>query len=86
VSAERAADAEHTARALARVAPHGSGVVMLGPAPAPLARLRGRHRWRLLLKTRRELAVQPLLRAWLARVSVPRAVRVLVDVDPVSFV
>jgi primosomal protein N' (replication factor Y) len=47
--------------------------------------LRGRHRRRLLLKTRREIAVQPILRAWLARVKVPRGARVDVDVDPVSF-
>jgi primosomal protein N' (replication factor Y) len=39
----------------------------------------------LLLKTRREVAVQPVLRAWLARVPVPRGARVEVDVDPESF-
>ena len=58
---------------------------MLGPAPAPLAMLRGRHRRRLLLKTRRDIMVQPILRAWLAEVVVPRGVRVDVDIDPVSF-
>jgi primosomal protein N' (replication factor Y) len=47
--------------------------------------LRGRHRRRLLLKTLREIAVQPLLRAWLAEVEVRGTVRVDVDVDPVSF-
>ncbi|MGC0600746.1 hypothetical protein, partial [Escherichia coli] len=55
------------------------------PAPAPLALLRGRHRRRLLLKTRRDIQVQPLLREWLARVPVPASVRVQVDVDPVGF-
>jgi primosomal protein N' (replication factor Y) len=50
-----------------------------------LAILRGRHRRRLLLKTRRDIAVQPLLRAWLAKVPAARGVRVDVDVDPVSF-
>jgi primosomal protein N' (replication factor Y) len=58
---------------------------VLGPAPAPLSILRGRHRRRLLLKTRREIAVQPILREWLARVKVPHGARVEVDVDPVSF-
>ena len=46
---------------------------------------RGRHRRRLLLKTRRDIAVQPILRAWLGRVTVPGSARVDVDVDPVSF-
>ncbi len=85
VSAELADAADNAARALGRAAPHGPGVVVLGPAPAPLALLRGRHRRRLLLKTRRDIAVQPLLREWLASVPVPRGVRVEVDVDPVSF-
>ncbi|WP_159101584.1 hypothetical protein, partial [Acetobacter papayae] len=53
--------------------------------PAPLALLRGRHRRRLLLRTRRSIAVQPILRRWLAAVDLGRAVRVDVDIDPVSF-
>jgi primosomal protein N' (replication factor Y) len=85
VSADTADAADATALALARTAPYGDGILVLGPAPAPLAILRGRHRRRLLLKTRRDIAVQPLLRAWLPKVPAARAVRVDVDVDPVSF-
>ena len=85
VSADSADAADIVARDLGRAAPHGEGVLVLGPAPAPLAVLRGRHRRRLLLKTRRDIAVQPLLLAWLGGVKVPRGVRVDVDVDPVSF-
>jgi len=85
VSSEDEAAADRTARELGRTAPIGEGIEVLGPAPAPLAMLRGRHRRRLLLKTRREIAVQPLLRAWLARVAVPNSVRVQVDVDPIGF-
>jgi primosomal protein N' (replication factor Y) len=47
--------------------------------------LRGRHRRRLLLRARKELAVQPILRKWLSEVAIPRTVRVDIDVDPVSF-
>lgn len=85
VSSEEERAADRTARDLGAAAPHGDGVQVLGPAPAPLALLRGRYRRRLLLKTRRDIAVQPLLRDWLARVTVPNAVRVQVDVDPVGF-
>jgi primosomal protein N' (replication factor Y) len=85
VSADTADAADLYARDLGRAAPGGDGVLVLGPAPAPLAILRGRHRRRLLLKTRRDIAVQPLLRAWLAAVQPARGVRVDVDVDPVSF-
>ncbi len=85
VSAEFADAADRTARQLGLTAPMAPSVEVLGPTPAPLAILRGRHRRRLLLKTRRDIAVQPILVAWLARVEVPRGVRIDVDVDPVSF-
>ncbi len=85
VSSEEEREADRVARDLGLAAPRAEGVEVLGPAPAPLAMLRGRHRRRLLLKTRRDVAVQPVLRDWLARVRVPAAVRVQVDVDPVGF-
>lgn len=70
---------------LARHAPHGKDLHVLGPAPASLALLRGRHRYRLLLMATRQHNVQALLRAWLGQVKVPPAVRLAVDVDPYSF-
>ena len=85
VSAPEEGLAERTARALARTAPNGRGIEILGPAPAPFALLRGRHRRRLLMKTSRNLAVQPLVRDWLARTEINRLARVDVDIDPVSF-
>jgi len=85
VSADSAAAADTLARDLGRAAPHGDGIAVLGPAPAPLAILRGRHRRRLLLKTRRDIAVQPILRDWLGKVPLSRGGRIDVDVDPVSF-
>ncbi len=76
---------DQTARALARVTPSGPGIAVLGPAPAPLALLRGRHRRRFLLKCRRDIAPQPLIRDWLAKVKLPGPVRLQIDVDPYSF-
>ncbi|MEO8558620.1 MAG: primosomal protein N' [Rhodospirillales bacterium] len=73
------------ARDLGQRAPKLDGVQVLGPAPAPLALLRGRHRRRLLLKARREVDVQSVLRDWLATVKVSASVRVQVDIDPYSF-
>ncbi len=85
VSADTALMADTLARDLGQAAPRGEGVAVLGPAPAPMALLRGRHRRRLLLKVRRDVAVQPILRSWLASVRVPRGGTVDVDVDPISF-
>ncbi len=76
---------DQIARALARVAPSGPGISVLGPAPAPMAMLRGRHRRRFLLKCRRDIAPQPLIRDWLAKVKLPGTVRLQIDIDPYSF-
>ncbi len=85
VSGRDEAQVDNTAAALGRAAPHGAEVRVLGPAPAPLAMLRGRHRRRLLLKAARGVDVQKTLRGWLSSVRWPGAVRVQVDVDPYSF-
>jgi len=86
VSSEDAAAALAAARAIGTAAPHIEGLSVLGPAAAPLAMLRGRHRQRLLVQARRTLALQRVLRDWLGAVPVPGNVRVVVDVDPYSFV
>jgi primosomal protein N' (replication factor Y) len=85
VSAADVDSADFAARALSRAAPQLPGVIVLGPAPAPLAVLRGRHRRRFLLKAGREVHLQAVLRDWLSRVRVQGSVRVQVDIDPYSF-
>ena len=67
VSANEREAAEGHARAMAQVADPPPGVTVLGPAEAPLALIRGRYRYRLLVKTEREVDLQAYLRAWLAR-------------------
>ena len=86
VSSEDQPDAVRTAKAIGDAAPCVDGMEVFGPAPAPLAMLRGRHRQRLLVHARRALDVQDVIRDWLRSVDVPRGVRVAVDVDPYSFV
>lgn len=86
VSAADRGDAERHARDLARAAEAPEGVMVLGPAEAPIALLRGRHRFRLLVKTDRRFDLQAYLRAWIRRGPKPRgSIRVAVDVDPQSF-
>jgi primosomal protein N' (replication factor Y) len=85
VSAPDAEAADFAARALARAAPHFPGVEVLGPAPAPLSILRGRHRRRLLLKAERDVNVQAIMRDWLGRVKFGGSTRLQVDIDPYSF-
>ena len=74
-----------------RVAPLGgqprdNEIVLLGPAEAPIAVLRKRHRFRLAAKAPRSADLQGFLRAMLRPRSSPRGgVRVAVDIDPQSF-
>ncbi len=66
-------------------APTIENMAVFGPAPAPLAMLRGRHRQRLLVHAARSVPVQEIIRDWLGGLELPRSVRVAVDVDPYSF-
>jgi primosomal protein N' (replication factor Y) len=61
------------------------GAQVLGPAPAPIARVRGRHRVRLLVKAEKSVALQPALRRWIAQVKLKGDLRLAVDIDPQSF-
>jgi primosomal protein N' (replication factor Y) len=75
---------EH-ARRLARCAPQAEGLQVIGPAPAPMALLRGRHRRRFLVKATRSVNLQEALRQWLAACPTKQPLRVQVDIDPYSF-
>lgn len=86
VSSEKAEAAAEIARLIGRSAPRVDGMQVYGPAPAPLAMLRGRHRQRLLVHASRALDVQHVIRDWLGALDWPSSVRVSVDVDPYSFV
>ncbi len=83
--------AESFARALVRAAPKVAGAIadalrILGPAEAPLALVRGRHRLRLLVKAPRAFDLSAYLRQWLAAGPNPKGgVKLEIDVDPQSF-
>ena len=86
VSAADRPAAESWARALVRVAEPPAEVMVLGPAEAPIAVVRGRHRFRILVKTAREFDLQTYLRQWLIRgPKLTGNTKVSVDVDPMSF-
>ena len=77
---------ESFARKIAAVSPIHEDVRVLGPAEAPLAVVRGRYRFRLLVKSPRAFDLSAYLREWLA--AVPKAkgtLKLEVDVDPQSF-
>lgn len=86
VSASDRAAAESHARKLAAIAPRDERVRVLGPAEAPVSLLRGRHRFRLLIKAPRNFDLSGFVRDWLA--AAPKTTGDLkreIDIDPTSF-
>ncbi|MBZ9935866.1 primosomal protein N' [Mesorhizobium sp. BR1-1-16] len=83
--ADRASAFGH-ATALRRAAPPEDVAMVLGPSEAPLAVLRGRHRFRLLVRAPRGFDMQAFIRGWLGSAPPARgSVRVQIDIDPLSF-
>ncbi len=86
ISAGDRATAEGYARKLVAIAPLDERVQLLGPAEAPLAVIKGRYRFRLLLKSARGFDLSDYLRHWLAAAPKPKGnLKLEVDVDPQSF-
>ena len=81
----REAEVRSAAQMAARLAPRDSRIRVLGPAPASMARVRGQYRYRLLVKTPRNVNLQALLREWCAQLTHPRSVRLKVDMNPYNF-
>ncbi len=74
-----------TAAAFGQTAPATEYVSVLGPAPAPLYLLRDRYRYRLMIKTSRNINIQNVLQTWVKMVRIPSNVKVEIDIDPYSF-
>jgi primosomal protein N' (replication factor Y) len=77
--------ANFAAQALGEKAPSAEGVDVWGPAPAPLAVVRGQHRRRFLIRADRNVDLSALMAAWLDRVKLHATTRVQVDIEPYSF-
>ncbi len=61
------------------------GAQVFGPAPAPIARIRGRHRVRLLVKANKTAPIQAALAEWVRQFKLPSTLRLSIDIDPQSF-
>lgn len=77
--------AEQAAYNAAKCAPRRDGIYVLGPAPAPIFMLRGKFRYRLLLKTEKNINIQKVLQSWLSLIKTSGNVRIEADIDPYSF-
>jgi primosomal protein N' (replication factor Y) len=86
ISAGDRPTAEGFARRLAAMAPMDERIKVLGPAEAPLAVIKGRYRFRLLVKSARSIDLSGYLREWLAAGPKTKGnLKLEIDVDPQSF-
>jgi primosomal protein N' (replication factor Y) len=60
-------------------------ICILGPAPAPLFLLRGRTRWRFLLKSTKKKSLNCIIRSWISSQKIPKNIEIQIDIDPISF-
>ena len=60
-------------------------IKVLGPAPAPINKLRGWYRYRFLVMGNKKDLLQPFIREWLGKVNIRRDMRVKIDIDPYNF-
>lgn len=85
ISGKKEKEVDEAAWRIGRAAPRGDGLMVLGPAPAPLSLLRGRYRRRFMIRADKGIKMQALIHDWLSKVKTPGSVRVQVDIDPYSF-
>ncbi|WP_137388441.1 primosomal protein N' [Rhodoligotrophos defluvii] len=78
-------ETERFARELGRRVPAAKGGQVFGPSPAPIALIRGRYRFRLLVQAERDFNIQGFIAAWLNGIQPRGSLRIDIDIDPYSF-
>jgi primosomal protein N' (replication factor Y) len=85
LSGLNAAMVEHAVTNFVRKAPQDNTVDILGPIPAPLSYLKGRYRWRILIRAARHATLIAFLERWCNCAPLPKTCRLEIDIDPMSF-
>ena len=60
-------------------------IKIFGPAPAPLFMIRGKVRWRILLKSDRKNALNTEISTWISQIKIPPDIKITIDIDPITF-
>lgn len=85
ITGKNEAQTRNVAVMIGRAAPRAEGVQVLGPAPAQMYRIRGQYRQRILIRAEKNLNIQKWIAEWLQSIKIPSTVRVVIDIDPQSF-
>ena len=65
--------------------PGSDSVIVLGPAPAPITKVRGRFRYRFLLKADKKTNLQKYIDFWIKNIRKPSSIKLTIDIDPYYF-
>lgn len=70
---------------LVKQSPISKEILVLGPAPALIYKIRGKFRYRILIKTKRNINIQKFLNTWLENIKIPSHIHFKIDIDPYYF-
>lgn len=68
-----------------KLAPISKQISVLGPAPALLYKIRGSFRYRILIKTKRNIDIQKFFNSWTDNLKIPSHIQIKIDIDPYYF-
>lgn len=85
LSGDKEQEVIHFAQSLSKAAPYNDKLRVLGPAPAPILKLRNKYRYRFLVVADKSIDVQKTVRYWVSQVKFPSKMKLQIDVDPMSF-
>ncbi len=85
VSGSNISEVQQVCLRLSQSMPKIDNVDFYGPAPAPLSRLKGKHRLRFLIHEKKGRKIQKIIQHWLAKVPRSSTVLITTDIDPHNF-
>jgi primosomal protein N' (replication factor Y) len=85
ISSKQEAKLVEFTKDLVKMAPSSKEITVLGPAPALIYKLRGKFRYRILIKCKRNINIQKFLNTWLASFKIPSYLHMKIDIDPYHF-
>ena len=85
ISSHTKALASKSASQLVQLSINNENIKVLGPVEAPIALLRGQYRYRILLKGSNRNKLNKLTKKMLEKAKLPSSVKLIIDVDPYTF-
>lgn len=83
ISGKNKKKTENIAKLFRKTCP--KNIKIFGPAPAPIFMIRGKVRWRILLKSNHKNALNSEISTWISQLKIPPDIKITIDIDPITF-